>query len=153
VKATGGSEIEDIISLQQQKQEEESKDPKELIKVTKKLKIRNYLDDLFNVIQLVNLDPSEFQKVPATVISPSRLPVSSVILSFTFLIQSPLPLALSSKRNQLCIEQAFSKGKVNLKSRPKAKAAEEVLKVVATKADIVEVLQFQFEHLSAIFNN
>jgi hypothetical protein len=55
-------------------------------------------DDLFNIIQLVNLDPNEMVKAPQGNFCPAKMPVSSVILSFSYLVQSPLPLALDEKR-------------------------------------------------------
>ena len=70
------------------------------------------------MIQMVNLDPNEMVKSPQGNFFPSKLPVSSVILSFSYLIQTPLPLALDEKRAKRVREQAEqSRGKLR---HPKA---------------------------------
>lgn len=63
-------------------------------------KLSRLQDDLFNLIQLVNRDPSEFLKVPSAdgTFYPPKIPVSSVLLSFNYLISSPLLPALHGKR-------------------------------------------------------
>jgi hypothetical protein len=72
----------------------------------KRFRIADLQSDLFNLVQLVHLEPSELQKAPPGSAFPPKLPVSSVLLSFQYLLQSPLPLALSGKRAQQARERA-----------------------------------------------
>ena len=51
------------------------------------MKIKSCTDELFNLIQFVNLDPSEYEVAPTSAkVFPGRVPVSSVILAFVFLV-------------------------------------------------------------------
>lgn len=60
-------------------------------------KLKGLQDDLFNMIQLMCNEPSELLRLSGGggQFFPSKLPVSSVLLAMTYLIQSPLPLALN----------------------------------------------------------
>lgn len=62
-------------------------------------KMAGLQDDLFNMIQQVIRDPSEFLQLKAAGnFYPTRIPVSSILGCFMYVIQIPLPLALNAKK-------------------------------------------------------
>ena len=122
-------------------------------------KVADIVKDLSNLVRLVKHDATEYSKSRPGSVYPAKIPVSSLVLSFLYLIQSPLPLALSAKRAQQVREQAEQlRHGARPKSRSRHGRSSKVDPsrpggVAATKRDIPEILRHQLKTLRAIFNN
>lgn len=82
-------------------------------------------------------------KAPPGSTYPSKIPVSGVVLSFIYLVQSPLPLALQLRRQG---SKPGTAGKPSL-AQPKGEAAQR------QRGDSLSLLQLELKTLRDLFNN
>ena len=101
------------------------------------------------------MDPSEFLKVPSAGGSfhPPKLPVSSVMLSFLFLIQSPLYFAISGKRALIATQQARERAGLSSSSALQAENQRAVANELSCKREVQNIMELEFKCLKDIFSN
>lgn len=116
--------------------------------------------DIANVLELLNLDPADSSKSPPGSAFPAKIPVSSVVLSLLFLIQSPLPFAVSVKKTDSAREQLdsrhgrkYTKSRQGRAGRPDTAKGDVAKCFALAKRDIAELLAQQLRTIRSIFSN